>query len=503
MNLKNILLVLLISPFLGCTDNFEEINKNPNNPPTTDANYVFNYVVKESAGEYGIVSNYNYTYLQQWIMQTSAVWGNSTMPPYSLFDQYRIQLLWEYYYANLLLNCTVLEKMTGENAADVNKYQVARIWKAFNFHKVTDLWGDVPYSDAFKLLEEYNPEALRPKYDSQDSIYLDILATLKEAATTIDATKSFYTTDMIYNGKLDKWVKFANSLRLRLAVRSGNQAVVTEIINEGNLISNNLENAMFSYIETQEWWNPYYNLWIASHESTPKISELMKLQLEGSLDPRLAVYAQPIEADNVTIKGVPNLMDANKKENQAMGMGVTSTSYIGSHFTDNPTYAKPLLTYAEVCFLRAEAAFRGWTSESAQTWYENGVQASMRNYGIAESSITTFLTNAGAFNNTLEQLMVQKWIVLYLDGWEAFSEYRRTGYPQLKKYDLVLDGIKIKSVEWVNVPREYVPGRLPYPENEYDLNRGNYENAVNKMGKDSYYEQVWWAKQFGIVNYPE
>ena len=194
-------------------------------------------------------------------------------------------------------------------------------------------------------------------------------------------------------------------------------------------------------------------------------------------------------------------MNSNKKENQAMGMGVYSTSYIGKYFTREPALVKPLLSYAEVCFLRAEAAFRGWTSESAQTWYESGVRAAMEMYDVDEADITTFIDNDGAFNNTLEQIMVQKWVALYLDGWEAYTEYRRTGFPQLHKWELELDGIRITKAEWVEVPRNYVPGRLPYPESEFYFNETNYKAAVARQGGDSYYQQVWWAKEFGDVDY--
>jgi hypothetical protein len=217
----------------------------------------------------------------------------------------------------------------------------------------------------------------------------------------------------------------------------------------------------------------------------------------------LPIYALPAEFDGVTYQGVPNLMDANKKENQALGMGVFSTSYIGTTFVNNPQRKKPLLSYAEVCFIRAEAAVRGWTGESAQTWYEEGVRASMSFYGVETADIDEFLTNGDPFNNTLEQVMEQKWIALFLDGWEAYNDYRRTGYPQLKKWDLTLDGIKILQANWVDVPREYVPGRLRYPENEMELNGTNYLEAVDEMGGDSYYQQVWWAKEFGTVNYEE
>ncbi len=510
MNIKKIILISLTGFILSsCTEEFEEINTNPNNPVTTDINYIFNYVVKEGAGEYGIVTNYNYTYVQRWIMQTAAVWGNSTMPPYTLFDQYRIQNLWEYYYSNLLMNNEVLIRMT-DNVQDVNRHQVARIWKIFNFHRVTDLWGDVPYSEAWKLLEEYTEENIKPSYDTQESIYEDILNVLGDAASGIDKTRGFYTNDMIYDGDLDLWIKFANSLRLRLAVRSGNQQVISEIITEDNLISSNDEAATFRYIESQDWWNPYYEVNIDSKNptnpeltgtTTPKISELMMRQLKETEDPRLTVYAQTVETDNTTYRGVPNLMNANRKENQAMGMGVASTSYIGKYFVSDPALTKQLLSYAEVCFLRAEAAFRGWTSEDAQLWYEEGLRSSLEYYSVEESEITDFIENKAAFDNSLEQIIVQKWVSLYLNGWEAFAEYRRTGYPQLKKYDLELDGIKIINFDWVDVPRSYVPGRLPYPDDENDLNHKNFQEAVDRMGGDSYYQQVWWAKKFGDVAY--
>jgi len=97
--------------------------------------------------------------------------------------------------------------------------------------------------------------------------------------------------------------------------------------------------------------------------------------------------------------------------------------------------------------------------------------------------------------------MTQKWIALFLNGWEAFAEYRRTGFPQLFKWDLELDGIKINSADWVEVPREYLPGRLPYPDDEFDLNYTNYKEAVDSQGGDSYYQQLWWSKQYGTVDY--
>ncbi|MEX0987838.1 MAG: SusD/RagB family nutrient-binding outer membrane lipoprotein [Bacteroidales bacterium] len=518
MKIKYIFLAMVVMfTMTSCTYNFEELNKNPNNPATSDVDYIFNYVVKEGAGEYAgsgggrIYSTYNITYVQRWIMHTAAVYGNSTMPPYTLFDQYRIQNLWRYFYTDLLLNCTVLENMLKDDPALVNKYQAVRIWKAYNFQRVTDLWGDVPYSEAWKILDDYTKESQSPGYDNQEFIYNDLMDILKDAAASFDKDKIFFSNDMLFQGNIDSWVKFANSLRLRMAIRSGDQAVVNEIIAENNLISSNEESALFSYIESQDWWSPYYAMNIGSKNPTnpdntgtsvPKISELMVRQLRDSNDPRLEIYAQPIEIDNTTITGVPNLMNATLKENQAMGMGVSSSSYIGPFFSDNPTFVNPLLTYTEVCFLRAEAAFRGWSEgDIAEDLYREGVQSALEYFEIADSVIQEFIATGGAFNNTLEQIITQKWISLYLNGWEAFAEYRRTGFPKLHKWDLELDGVKILKANWVEVPRNYLPGRLPYPDDEVDLNYTNYKEASDNQGGDSYYQQVWWSRQFGTIEY--
>jgi hypothetical protein len=230
-------------------------------------------------------------------------------------------------------------------------------------------------------------------------------------------------------------------------------------------------------------------------------------QFADTDDPRFLVYAQDLETAAGMYRGVPNLMDANKKENQALGIGVSSTSYIGRYFTETKEFTTQVMSHAEVCFLRAEAALRGWSSEDAKTWYDRGIKSTFAYFGDTQNAADTFLVHGGAYNvagtfdEQLEQIITQKWIVLYLNGWEAFAEYRRTGYPQLMKYDLVLDGIKIKEMEWVEVPRSYVPGRLPYPDDEADLNSVNYQAAVDRQGGDSYYQQVWWAKEFGTVDY--
>lgn len=524
--LKYISIILFIGTlFTACTEKFEEINTDPDHPTDTDPNYIFNYVLKEGAAYFGMDNDYyNRRNWQQWIMYTSP-FGNSKMPPYAdKLPQDQIKSIWQYFYSNLGSNCHLLVDMTSENPEDSVKHQIAKIWKIYNFHKVTDLWGDVPYSEAWQLLDGYSPEASKPIYDKQEDIYASFLSDLKQASNVMEnSTQAGYQNDELFSGNTTLWVKFANSLRLRLAVRSGNSAVVSEIVNEDNLISNNTENAIYEYIESQNWWNPYYDAEINSKNpidpeaigsAVPKISRLMELQLKETNDPRLFLFASPTEQNDTLYVGVPNLLDGNKKEDQALRLSKRNTSYIGSYFFGSPTLKKPLITYSEVCFLRAEAAVRGWTGEDAQTWFQEGMRSSLEFYEVNDTEITDFIAD-NPFENTIEQIMEQKWVALFMDGWESFSEYRRTGYPQLMKWDMVINTgppITITDTTWVEVPRSYVPGRIPYPNNESDFNGENYEKALNDMGLSSggdqiepwYYEaynQVWWSKLFGEVNY--
>jgi hypothetical protein len=484
----------------SCTEGFEDINTNPNDPTSTNPDYIFNYIIKEGAGDYNYIFSYNTTYLNQWVMMTSTPWGNSTMPPYSLFQQTYIQNLWEQFYTTQLMNTEILLNLTSEDPEMVNKYQVARIWKVYCFHRVTDLWGDVPYSEALKALGGKDEIIMKPRYDTQESIYANMLLTLKDAVKLIDPAKPFFEYDMLFKKDLGKWIKFANSLQLRLAIRSGNAEVVNELLTENNLISSNEESALFSYPGEQDIWAPMYESRRTSPTAVPKISQLMALTLKENNDPRLAVYADPTESRPDTIIGVPNLMSSILKEQSALGIGTKSSSYIGSFFTRDSVYKNQVLTYSEVCFLKAEAVLRGWAPGSAETFYNDGVRASMRHYKIAENVIDTFLVGPAKYNGTLEQIITQKWVALYMNGIEAFAEYRRTGYPQMKKYDLVLNGIKIVSKTWVDVPKSYIPSRLPYPEDEkMGLNSENYTEAVNRPdglnGEDTYFAPVWFIKR--------
>lgn len=566
---------LLILGINACDSGFESMNKNPNQATETSPDYLFNYLTTEMGGQL-FLADINHRFLMKWVMQSATPWGNSTYPPYDYMTATNIKTMWSNFYSGPISNVTELINQTKDDPDLVNKYAIARILKAYTFHIMTDLWGDIPYTEAAKGLDE---RILKPKYDTQETIYADMLNELKEAATQLDPEKPMFAQDQWFGGSLDNWRKFANSLRLRLAMRSANSAVVSELMQADDFISSNAESARFQYLDNIEDWNPFYDMYYLKPDnptSIGKISKLMFDQLLTTGDPRITLYCDPVMLTGDTTAGlflidddviseyeskgmetedinalskygkiyiplISNLKDFFKTELgeekleqyknfiykplkyyrsapnlltvdeiRALGLGVTNTSYHGSFFTSDPDAYHDILTYSEVCFLKAEAALRGWggSATEAKDYYEEGIRANWEQLGVYnESSFSSFLDNSGiAFDSNtekaLEQIITQKWVSLYLNGFETFAEYRRTGYPELIKYKITLDGKKVDTIELINAMDDAViagsyPNRIYYPENEVDLNNQNYLEAVSRQGEDKFTTKIWWIKQNG------
>jgi len=501
--------VLSISFISACDKGFDEMNINPNYPTSTDPQYLFNFVVKEAGGQHAL-ADINHRFLFKWIMQSETPYGNSTYPPYTTMTATNIKTMWERFYTVALLNTNELIVATSKDEKDINKNAIARIMRVYIFHLITDLWGDVPYSEAVKA---YSDRTLKPKYDTQEAIYADMLLQLKEAVDDFDPEKVSYTTDMLFKGDLNKWKKFANSLRLRLAIRSSNQQIVTELMqNQASLISSNDESAMFKYATNTDDWSPFYGIYYVKPDnptSLGKISMLLVDTMKYMSDPRVPIYAWPVTVNGAQqYNGIPNLLKVD--EVQAMKVSSTTTSYHGLRFVSKPDTENPLITYSEVCFLKAEAAINGWgaNASEAATFYNEGIRANMQWLDIADTEIDTYLAGKAKYNaaaaDPLEQVITQKWISLYLNGFETFAEYRRTGYPQLRKPKITL-GFNPPSTRpvvlswyWIDIDDDEIqfPQRLTYSEDEIDLNSENYSKALEQQGADELGTKIWWIKKF-------
>lgn len=414
-------------------------------------------------------------------------------------------------YPNAVNQIQEVIQAVSENPEDVNKLSVARIWRVYIFHHITDLYGDIPYTEAGKGTSD---KIYTPKYDEQSFIYRDLLNELEEAANALDpALPTFGSADLIYGGNVDQWRKFAYSLMLRLGMRLTN--VDTELAEtwvrkaiEGGVFVDNGNIAVIDYVDGSQVdsRNPiatglmngdYIDPQSEENVEGGKLAKTFIDHLKNTGDPRLNVISvvwvksgNGYIADTATSlqKGMPNAAFNSRPDDFA--------TYSEPHPNTILKYDSPLLvlTNAEVNLLLAEASLRGWYGGDAGTHYEKAVTAGMEQwalYGgagvIAPGTIDTYLAKnpfntTGSFEEQMEQIQTQKWVTLFLDEYEIFANWRRTGYPDLVP---------------VNYPGNLTGGRIPtrfvLPDSEGTINAVNYLEAVNRQGEGNLLtSKVWW-----------
>ena len=470
---------------MGCDKDFEQLNVDPNQPTTANPDQLFTEVLVVNAGQFGTGVHAEQWSMEVWTQMMADINGIQAGSAYNFSGSWNDEL-WTEWYTRVLNPCQQIIRLTEDDPFLVNKTALARIVKAYAFHRLTDLYGDIPYSEA---LQGYNPDGspiLDPVYDSQQSIYTDLLNEVKEAVASIDLNNPGYeSADAMYNGDLNAWRKFGNSLRLRMAMRLTEadpvlaQQHITELLaNESELIGSNQEGAHFQFYAEDA--HPMYALHI-SGQGLRNPSHFLVETLRAQQDPRLPIYADVTPSSTVLntepFVGVPNLKTST--ELNTLDINSFTTSLVGPHFLDVAVKGTTL-SYAEVCFLKAEAAWRGWGgNQSAADYYAEGVRAAMEWVQVPSDSIDTYLNGPGAFDGSLEAIITQKWISLvYRDGYEAFAELRRTGYP-------LLTDENNNPIDMFSFPR-----RLAYPPSEWTVNGASVSAtglSINDMSTP-----VWW-----------
>ena len=354
----------------------------------------------------------------------------------------------------------------GVAAGVPNWEAVGRIMKSYVFSVMTDAMGDIPYSEAFQ-----ERALLTPKYDTQQAIYTALFADLAKASQQIDpAGFGFKSGDIMYGGDMVEWRKFSNSLRLRLAMHLSNvdattaaaqaQAAVT-----AGVFTSNADNAQLMYLASAPDQNPVYTNVHVDKRDDYGMSKTFVDSLLSWSDPRLPVFAQ-LNNDTIVAnqiyEGLPNGL------NDGAGPALLYISRIGAYWRETPAAPLALLTYSEVLFLEAEAAERGWITGNATQLYADAIRASMEQYGIPTTAIDAYLAQPRVVYATgaagLTQIAYQKWVSLFLQGMEGWTEVRRTGVPAL--------------VPGPNAVLTKIPERLPYSDNEAVLNKANLDAAV-------------------------
>jgi hypothetical protein len=497
LNIKLIAaLGLLIVSANSCTDRFEELNTNPNTvtEDIIDPDLLFTRVEKVA-----VFSLYD---------GTEAAWAGYTVNTGAAYFRTMDRSgIYNNSYKSYLINLNEVIRLTADNPDLINKNSIARIFRVWVYQRLTDTYGDVPYTEAALKAED---AITSPAYDTQESIYVDMLKELKEASALLNDNGDligFGDADLLYAGDVNKWRRFANSLRLRLAMRiryaDKNLAKdqVTDVL-KSDLLSGNDDNASITTnTDVRDNMSPIYLNWDAGDRARPWIAgQTIVENLKKNNDPRLPVYVDPAPDGTSGYRGLPIALYLDEKLAYPEG----SFSFIGAYFYSSPIIKINILTYAEVEFLRAEAALLGWGTGDAETYYRDGITAAMQNtqklmemaepevdipgsVALTDAEVNGFLSSEAAmldgnFEENLEKIITQKYIALFpLDSYEAFAEQRRTGYPKI----------------WVGSDPgdtgNKIPRRMNYPFDEKRINSASYAEVVGRMADgDVLTARVWW-----------
>jgi hypothetical protein len=475
--LKLFLTITLILALFACTSNFEEMNTSPNSLTEVP------YKTLITNAENSILNTYNP------ILNGVVSWSR-----YNCRDVYvhgdRYAGLGEGtsfgYYSGHLKDLQVAMKLATE-ANDDNSLAVAKILSSYAYQNITDWFGDIPYSEALLADDPVNP-VIFAKFDSQASIYADIIVQLKAANEMINETANIGTADIIFNGDMMRWKRFCNSLLLRVYMRMSlvdpgtAKAGIEEIAGDPTtfpIINSNL-NAAFKYwlpndavYRSPYWMNP------VDAPVQENASEMFMIDfLKARNDSRLPVYAEPAASSGEYV-GLPLGTLGQNTPNLSI-MGVAEFRSLNS-----PTR---VMRYSEVLFIFAEAALNGWdVGMTAQEAYEAAITASFAEYGLNIGSyLSEPLVDFNGGTDQRELIGDQKWCAIYPDGNQGWAEIRRTGYPTY-----VATTEPVESL----YPGKGVIKRMPYPYSEAINNPENFNAALAAQPgiiDEKFGAGVWW-----------
>ncbi|MDP5043530.1 MAG: SusD/RagB family nutrient-binding outer membrane lipoprotein [Leeuwenhoekiella sp.] len=479
-NIQLLIITLFALYFTGCTNDFDAINDNPNSPQEVSPEFLLTNVIATEINEN--------TYNQGLRLNNYLVQFNADVE-FERIDRYELggnSGYWNLIFG-LLTDLESMKSLPGYNDAYDG---VAEILRSYLYSQLTDLWGDVPYTQALQF------EALNftPVYDTQESIYTDpqsgILARLEAAVVQLQNTTQSIKGDIMFGNDLSKWVRFGNSLQVRYQMRISKRLTdfskLQQLANSGMLMESNADNAVLPYLGTAPNQFPLFSASTGIYQGL-KMSKTVEDVLKSWDDPRISVFFNPtpesVTAGNPEFKGLPNGLSTQTISER--GIVLNDLSLMSDRFRAEPDGVDAqIMLYSEIQFALAEAAERGYITGTSQTYYQNAIRAHFEYYNVAVPA-DYFSRNAIALNGTPDQnltkILTQKWLSLFMVGHEAWFNVRRTGIPVLTPGpDNFNDG---------NYPVRYL-----YPESEQAANRENYEAAASRIGGDNINSKNWWEK---------
>jgi hypothetical protein len=469
---------IAISSILGCTKDFEELNTDPNNASvipgdlllgTTQRIYmnVMHGVLGGAGGDMGAI------WAQLW---TKVQYNDEEryVPRRGVIDG-----IWSTTYASVISEAKAMEDLAIADG-NTNLQAAAIIMQASGYQFLTDLYGPIPFTEAV------TPGVLQPAYDDEATVYEGIIAMYTKAAGLLQGGTGSITasSDLFYGGDTSKWLKLANSLKFRALMRiSSTRSVGGELqalVNGGNLMTSNDDSAQVSYLPAQPDANPIYETISFGSRLEYKINSALTDRMVALNDPRLQVYAAPNASGDILGKPA-GYGDTTPLPNEALGYTYSNISGLGDFYL-NPELPGVLLAYSELKFLMAEAANEGLISgglSGANAHYMDGITASFAFNGLSSAS---FLAQDGiAITSQADgrsKIGTQKWISLFAQGFEAWTELRRTQVPALAPA--------------IEADINQIPSRYYYPTTGVSLNKANYEAAAASIGGDLLTSPLFW-----------
>lgn len=510
------LLTVVTATFFSCTDRFEEINTNPNAPKKVTTPGLFNNAMRLTMS-YSRGADGAAKLTLPWIQYSAQL--NYTDEDRFAFSETTNNNLFSVYYLQAQNFKSILDLNTApETASEMTAYgnqanQIAasRIMLAYIFHKLVDIYGAIPYysfGNNDPDFEALNREKPTPKFASQEKIYTDLLKELKEAVESIELNdKVFYDNQDNYFGSAEKLKRFGNSIRLRIANRVKHIIPGANIHIQEAIVSGVMQSTDDSVGVTFEANSvnpaPTYIAFFINNRTDYTASKTFIDLLKGqtgpfNVDPRLQKIIAPVGVSKLDILNKQYTETDDLTQYQGMPYGLTSgqtTSQINSislfsHAILKPDYTEYLMEYAEVEFILSE--INGWS----QDHYEKGVRASMKKWNVPQETINAYIAGLPVANEAT--VMTQKYIALFMQPYEAWSEWRRTGFPDI----LIKPGGTGTLVKPINGSLTYtftplrpltaLPSRLTYPINQYDLNTDNYLTAAQNIGGDNLETKLIW-----------
>jgi hypothetical protein len=488
---KNIFFICLVFLCFACTKNFDQLNTDPNRPKEITPGVMLGQLQYRMVNT-GIQAARNFTHELMQVDAPRASAGGAGLHRYVVNPGAGV---WSTFYGYM----TDIEDLyaIGDRLKENNYKAIALVYKSWGYSILTDLYGDIPYSRATKA----TGGVFQASFDKQKDIYVQLLKSLDTANNLFDDTKALtYGGDLLYNanvltnGKnagIQRWKKFANSLKLRLLLRISKRdgeinigEQITAIFSDPvkyPLFGSTADDAIFKYPGTFPYFNPYYNARTLDWRDGTYFTKFFINKMNTDSDPRRAVWATTVMVNGANVyqgieSGYPTTLEYAVGKNSSYQDALKTFPQLGI-----------MMTYAELEFIKAELSLKGFaTAKTPKQHYETGISASMTQWGVSlpggylEQPGVAYVATAST-EKQLEQIMLQKYYAFFFVDYQSWFEKRRTGYPILPRGS----GIPVEN---------QFPYRIPYPTYLQSMNAENLGLAIAVMGGDNSTIKVWWDR---------